>query len=1335
MFEKGSTIDGKSYFCIMSSLRIPFGRLVLWMMLLALPYSWGWSQEKYYVVDVQDETLTGILSSADDMIYFTTMRGFYSFDGTHIGTLLKDVNCEGMVRDADGDILFTTLRSVGVLSKGGDIRTKEIVPFLHGRRICDLGNGRFAVFCTDGLRIFEKESFAEAAHFECQITAIQTKSLHYDGEKIWMGIDSDLYAFDSSLNLLEKLALPDKLLAYSICSIEGMDGVLVGTQGGLYLAGNGPCRRAPGVIPEGNILFMTPYSGGEVLLGIKDRGLWVVSGSLVGRRILPGENLSFGRCLCYFQESLGNIWLSLDNNGLIYYSQEEEYDLRAIGVENTLTRGYTLTIQEDGSGNVWFLYKGNLYVLGPGETIPSRVFLPGLPAGGDYVTGFLLRSDGSMLVSSLDVLLVYRNSAVESSYRLDSTVQRLQEDSDGSVHISTGTRTYRLSLFGSLEESSSFYAPTSLSRDRNTACRVDSTGTVFLRHGHSPWQAKPVFDDDRRVYTAGFSSDGKIWMTTFEDAIIYAYDPDSESIVKEYPLDSQYYVNNIFSILEDDRGRMWFGTSDGLICIEGEKVSYYNTGRKFDYYATSCLDSYGYLYFAYSNGVTVVHEDKLEHLNGICDEKFHISFDLNNLHGGDIFSDGAVYSDFLNGKVGKDGRIDLKYFENNLSVLCHLVDYKHMQVKYQYRLDSVDEDWIETDDYRIEYSSLPAGRYDLKVKLIGMDEEEARRISFTIHPAPWNTFAARTGYVLLFLCAGFALYSVMKRREREKIKEEVYKTKIEFFTNMSHELRTPLTLVSAPLKDLSADEDFADDSRWKLDIVRRNVDRLVSITEQILDYNNIDNYRKILDLTEGDIAADIRDMVESFRPYAKAEGLSIYQTGKKRLDCYRDKVKIDRVLSNLLSNAVKYSEGKGDIEIVLGTMDGKDARTVYGDDLPDIEYVEIQVKDQGPGIPDDEKKKVFERFRRLEENASGVGGYGIGLNYVKDILDRQHGRVVVQDNVPKGSIFRFVFPRDIKSVLPDSSLEQKVQMPLPVEDLQGQIRQEETWNSFRERILFVDDNTDMREYVGALLSERYDVVCADSAETALHLLSEAYFDLVLSDVMMDGMDGFGLCSEIKSREGASFLPVILLTAKTDSGSWIEGMDVGADSYISKPFDPNYLKAVLENVLQRRKKIRQTIAATTSSSIDSLAAPVEDKVPGDSSEVQPGSETEFVLSAEDLEFLRRLYAILDEHLEEPEMDIAAIITEIGMSRTSFFVRVKSLTGESPIQFITDYKMNKAVEYLKRGDMSIKEIAYSIGYDVRQSFSRAFKKKFGITPTEYQANLGIDNPEDLLVDPIE
>lgn len=524
------------------------------------------------------------------------------------------------------------------------------------------------------------------------------------------------------------------------------------------------------------------------------------------------------------------------------------------------------------------------------------------------------------------------------------------------------------------------------------------------------------------------------------------------------------------------------------------------------------------------------------------------------------------------------------------------------------------------------------------------------------------------------------------RAEQAKAQEQfINKMNMSFFANISHEFRTPLTMISGPISLLYSSSDITGENKNLLRIVQRSVNRMLRLVNQMLDFNKLENDTLKLKVRPTEIVVFLKELTDIFRVNAESKSITMITNGLEgSFIAWIDEDKIDKIFTNLMSNALKYTPAGGRINVNF---------VLY------LQAVKIEVINTGQ-IPDDKLEKIFERYYQISDEHGGIynWGTGIGLYYARSLARLHHGSLTASNLKDDNKVmFTLIVPVGQSAYSEaERSHEQVNQLEaFPLEENPLPVKPDPDLDKEKKTIMVVDDDSEVAYYLELLLGSDYQVVCRFNAESALEAITESVPDLILSDVVMPGKDGYWLCREIKESLQLCHIPVILVTAKTTIENQVEGLNVGVDAYVTKPFEPHYLMALIKSLLNNREKTRSLLSRST----------------------QTDKMDENVLSPQDNMFMTELYHLMESELSNPELDVTRMTQLLKISRTKFYYKVKGLTGENPSVFFKTYKLNRAVELLKEGKYTISEIADMTGFNTLSHFSKSFKQQFGIPPSEY------------------
>ena len=634
------------------------------------------------------------------------------------------------------------------------------------------------------------------------------------------------------------------------------------------------------------------------------------------------------------------------------------------------------------------------------------------------------------------------------------------------------------------------------------------------------------------------------------------------------------------------------------------------------------------------------------------------------------------------------------------------------KTSYAYKLEGFDEDWLTSlpDIRQLTYTNLAPGTYVLRIKAVNSDgyagTEEAR-LKIVIRPPFWQTPWAYACYAVLVAGSLFCGLIAVKRRERNKWRmrqieedarrieedarrtEELNQMKFRFFTNVSHELRTPLTLIISPLESMIKE---ADDEKkaGKLKMMHRNALRLLHLVNQLLDFRKNEMAGLHLNLSEGDIVPYIHNICNSFLMLSDKKDVRLtFFSAVDSLEMSFDEDKVGKVVMNLLSNAFKFTPAGGKVDVSLEVLEGSP------------ETLEIKIADTGIGIKDEDKQHVFERFYQAgqEDGATASGGSGIGLSLVHDYVALHGGAVQVFDNAGGGSVFVVDLPvkHSAVSVATPLSAEAAEEDALALDGAQSSSEKADEGDGKKPVVLVVDDSGDFLAFMSDSLSLYFTVRVATNGEEALKMIPEVKPDLIVSDLMMPVMDGNELCRRVKADKKTADIPFVLLTAKQSVENKVEGLTIGADDYVTKPFNMEVL------VLRMRKLIDLSSRHRSHGYIDP-------------------EPSEIVITSLDEKLIGDAIKYVEKNIARSDLSVEELSHELGMSRAHLYKKLLQITGKTPIEFIRVIRLKRAAQLLRESQQNVSEIAYQLGFNNPKYFSKYFKDEFGVLPSVYQEREG-------------
>ena len=640
--------------------------------------------------------------------------------------------------------------------------------------------------------------------------------------------------------------------------------------------------------------------------------------------------------------------------------------------------------------------------------------------------------------------------------------------------------------------------------------------------------------------------------------------------------------------------------------------------------------------------------------------------------------------------------LTLPYDENNVSFEFAALDFTDpSQNRYRYLLEGLDAEWVNTGNIRFaHFTHLEPGRYKFRVQGTngqGKWQEMTHPVVLVIRPPWYRSPLAYVLYVLALVWAGWHLYRFQIRRvqEREQLAFEHRETerlkvleqmKTDFFSNITHEFRTPLTLILEPARRILA-ETTEPNTRRNAQHVETNSRRLLALVNQLLDMAKLENGSMGLDLCMGDLTEQVRSIFQSFEPLAEQQGVQfLLETPDAVPPAHFDLNKVELVVSNLISNALKFTPAGG--KVIVTCKNAPDSG----------QAAEISVSDTGIGIPPDALGKIFDRFYQVDGSHTRLGeGTGIGLALTKELVELMHGNIDVQSTPGEGAVFTFRLPLQpgMKASVDLAGETTAVPGALPVFYQAADISEE------RPTVLLVEDNAELRTFIKSCIGDNWQVVEASDGQEGVEKALETVPDLVISDIMMPRKDGYAVCDELKSNELTSHIPIILLTAKSTVDARIKGWQTGADDYLSKPFNSEELLARMENLVENRRRLRARYSQ----------ASLQDGQPEESD----------ILSTRDREFLNRFIQTVEQHLSDETVSVEDLARKMFVSRVQLYRKLKALTDQNVTDFVRDYRLDRAMSMLRNREGLVYEVAYRVGFGSEKYFSKAFKDKFGVSPS--------------------
>lgn len=958
----------------------------------------------------------------------------------------------------------------------------------------------------------------------------------------------------------------------------------------------------------------------------------------------------------FFQEKNGNIWLATRQKGLFRLKQGA----------NALT--YKMENFMHSDNNKYSPANNDFYSVTQDKT--GRLW------AGSYGAGLHLIQEDNGNVKFIHSLNDLKNYPVSNC----SKVRHLFADSHNRLWIAT---TEGIVEFNANETNINKIKFIHYHNNRNSREGISANDIHYI-----------IEDSNKDIWIASFGGG----LSRLKNRDIH----DNAFEFEKYESENGLPNNIIYTIVDDKIGNLWLTSENSIIKFnrKTKTIDVYGKGNEIENVefseAAACLLHSGEICVGSKSGFYAFNPSEVK--RRVINAPIVLT-GLKVLNKDVEITPGT----FLPKQIDRMDKIQFTHKQNVFSIEFATLDMRAPEkVHYAYLLDGFDKDWnMVGAKQSATYTSLPPGDYVFRVKSTdseGIWLNNERQIKIKILPSFWQSNLARILYVLfligIFVLALYIFTTIFKLKNNIHIEQQMADMKLRFFTDISHELRTPLTLISLPTDNILK-ENIDPFVRDQMMLIRKNLDKVMSLINQILDFRKLQNNRMQLNIEEINFGEFIAKSGWNFKEMAHAKSLNLYiENNTADATVWADPERLESIIQNLLTNAIKYTpSGKN---IYVRTESAGDKLLLY-------------VIDEGIGIPQEKMNFIFERFFSNTSLKSIVQkSTGIGLDLVKKMVELHHAEIQVQSQLGNGSTFCVSFKtgfehfrndmnhlifnkKEIVEEIKNEDTGQKESLP-PVE-----FEQHETNNPL---ILIVEDNDELRHYLSVSLKNNYRVAEATNGLRGWHKIETILPDIIIADLRMPEMDGMELTKKVREDNRTSHIPIILLTAVTDMESRMQGLKAGADDYITKPFNGEFLLTRIENLLVQRRKLQQFYRSQLVSSSNVVTAPpLENRKQDDS-------------------FMRKLLQVMNDNIENSELNIDMLASEFNMSRTVFFTKIKSLTGFSPVEFIREMRFERAAEYMRTTNMSISEISYQVGIDDPRYFSRCFKQKFGETPSDYK-----------------
>ncbi|MBC6989038.1 two-component regulator propeller domain-containing protein [Hymenobacter sp. BT491] len=1282
---------------------------------------------------------------------------FLSFDERQVPTayrapaqLLAQSDVTAITSDAQGRLwVGTQLEGLFVLTftRQGKLRNmQQFPPAANGRaplsRITGIvadAEGKVWIGTLDGGLQVIRSTEAGLAFQDKPLITNGIHALHLDRRgDLWIGTERQLFwvsaANRRTMRELNSHALPQVFPTLQSVFLDSGGQLWVGTIYGLYVWRAGaitgltpPLQNVPPTLflpqdgepfsinserihqifeDRNRIIWLCASAGGLNKVDLHQKPFGRIRQPLTGQRLALSNNYVNA---IYKEEARNTLWFGT-RNGVSSYDLARHTFHNYLNQLESAPRGVDVSaVFQSSNGTLWFGTRGNGLV-----TLTRQ-------DGREQLTTYSHLPDGTDLsASSIERLAQDRYGTVwaatfsDGLHRFSPTGQYLGAYRQGKSALPSNQFTFLLYD----DKRDVLWAST---RDAGLLkLRVTPDSLHLLaQYQYAPGKANSL--KVNYIWPLLLDEQGSLWIGTIGGGLHQLVTAaDGHETIRQYR--QQLPESDVESILADDAGNLWIGGT-GLYrftpstrrylrydVADGLQSNAFKIGA-----ATRAQD--GTLFFGGINGINYFQPPEIQ-ANPIPP--------VVQITGLRVSNKPVAVGDTLHGRVllekafAQPQTLTIKASENDFAVEFVALNYTNPQKnRYAYRLLGYNKDWVypAPGQRTASFANLPAGHYTLQIKANngeGIWSQRYATMQFSVLAPWWKTWWAYGLYALAALGA-VALYRrfemaqqelknrvVLEHFQAEKEKE-LTELKLGFFTNVSHELRTPLTLILGPMEEIISTNGSVQGLRDKIVLMHKQTRKLFDLVNQLLDFRKVESGNVPLRASYGDVVQFLSDIYLVFKLKAEERGIDYtLDLPSEPVPLYFDRSKLEIVLTNLLSNAFKYTpEGRG-ISLSATVVGSPGGEAVFQDGILTGNYLEVSVIDEGTGIKADELAHIFDPYYQASHTDTlRMTGTGIGLSLVKQFAERHGGTISVESRVGVGSAFRLRLPFGQAHLQPGDIQEDDAtraaeppEVTLPMDDAALGWSNEPLALPALPRLLVVEDNDEVRQYLQQLFEADYEVILtADGLEGWEKALSQAP-DLIISDVMMPRSDGLELCQKLKKHPKTAHIPVLLLTARTAALHELEGLGMGADDYVSKPFNPAILQAKATTLLRNRLKLREYYQRQI------LLEP-----------------TEVVIADADKQFLENAMGVVEQHLDDPEFSVQVLVREVGMSQSVFYRRIKSITGQTAVEFIRDVRMKRAAQLLAQTTMRVSEVAFQVGIEDAKYFRKTFQKIYSLSPSEY------------------